>query len=177
MALDLPDDVREALAAWGAQAAQRTGGALRAVPPENLHLTLAFLGAREAAQAEAIGSLVTATAGAACSLSLGAPLWLPPRRPGVLTVEVDDHTGALTTLHASLVDALHAGAAFTPEARPFRPHLTVARVRRGHRIRPRDIDLPQPPSAHFQATTLTLYRSHTSPQGARYESLARRTLL
>ena len=159
VALDLPEEVRTALAAWGADVVERAGGALRAVPPQNLHLTMAFLGAREERQAPGIGAIVTATGGATPHLSLGAPLWLPPRRPGVLTVEVDDHTGALTTLHASLVAALQAGAAFTPEARPFRPHITVGRVPRGHRIRPHDVDLPPPPSVTFPATALTLYRS------------------
>jgi 2'-5' RNA ligase len=175
VALDLPERVRLALAAWGAQVAQRAGGALRAVPPENLHLTLAFLGAREQAQAGAIGAIVAATTNAAPQLTLTDPLWLPPRRPNVLTVEVTDATGALTTLHSSLVAALHEGAALAPEARPLRPHITVGRVRRNQRI---DADLPEPPpSATFTATTLTLYRSITSPKGARYEPLARRTLV
>jgi len=101
VALDLPEQVRAALAEWGAQAVDRAGDVLRAVPPENLHLTLAFLGAREETQAEAIGAIVTTSAGNTCNLSLGAPLWLPPRRPGVLTVEVSDATGALAGLHAT----------------------------------------------------------------------------
>jgi 2'-5' RNA ligase len=175
VALDLPEAVRAALAAWGAQAAQRAGGALRAIPPENLHLTLAFLGAREEAQAEAIGAIVTATAGATPHLDLGDALWLPPRRPNVLTVEVTDDTGALAGLHCSLIAALNEGAAYTPEARPLRPHITVGRVRRNQRI---DADLPgPPPTAAFPATALTLYRSITSPDGARYEPLARRALV
>jgi 2'-5' RNA ligase len=174
VALDLPEAVRAELAAWGAQAAQCAGGALRAVAPENLHLTLAFLGAREEAQAEAIGAVVTATAGATPNLGLGDALWLPPRRPNVLTVEVTDDTGVLAGLHASLIAALNEGAAYTPQARPFRPHITVGRVRRNQRIR---IDLPPPPRAAFTATALTLYRSITSPKGARYEPLARRTLV
>jgi 2'-5' RNA ligase len=175
VALDLPEQVRAALAEWGAQAVDRAGDVLRAVPPENLHLTLAFLGAREEAQAEAIGAIVTTSAGNTCNLSLGAPLWLPPRRPGVLTVEVSDATGALAGLHASVIAAVHAGTEITPEARPFRPHITVARVRRGARISPQH--LQKPPSAAFNATALTLYRSIMSPKGARYEPLARRALV
>ncbi len=37
VALDLPEQVRAALAEWGAQAVDRAGDVLRAVPPENLH--------------------------------------------------------------------------------------------------------------------------------------------
>ncbi len=176
VALDLPEEVRATLAAWGAEAVELAGGTLRAVPPENLHLTLAFLGAREASEAAAIGAIVTAITGATPTLSLGQALWLPPRRPGVLTVEVADSTGALATLHSSVIAAFqHAGVAFTPEARPLRPHVTVGRVRRGARSGPHH--LPQPPTASFPATALTLYRSITSPKGARYEPLARRALV
>ena len=42
VALDLPGDVREGIAAW--QAAELTDPALRVVPAENLHITLVFLG-------------------------------------------------------------------------------------------------------------------------------------
>ncbi len=171
VALDLPEEVRATLAAWGAEAVELAGGTLRAVPPENLHLTLAFLGAREASEVAAIGAIVTAITGATPTLSLGQALWLPPRRPGVLTVEVADSTGALAGLHSSLIAAVHAGAETTPEARPFRPHITVARTRRRGRIGPRH--LPKPPSATFNATALTLYRSNAG----RYQALARRPLL
>ena len=177
VALDLPKKVRVALAAWSVRAAEGAGGALRAVARENLHLTLAFLGAREETEAPALGAIVTATAGAMSHLSLGGPLWLPPRRPGVLTVGVHDVTGALTSLQASLTEALRTEAAFAPRAQPFRPHVTVARVRRGRSVRPRDVELPPSPSASFAAVALTLYRSRTSPGDARYEPLARRALL
>ena len=175
MALDLPGAVRAALVEWGANAVESADGALRAVPAENLHLTLAFLGGREEREAPPIGAIVTAIDGTTPTISLGAPLWLPPRRPGVLTVAVHDHTGALTTLHASVIAAVHAGTEITPEARPFRPHITVARVRRGARISPQH--LQKPPSAAFNARALTLYRSIMSPKGARYEPLARRALV
>ncbi|HEV2062634.1 MAG TPA: 2'-5' RNA ligase family protein, partial [Solirubrobacteraceae bacterium] len=60
---------------------------------------------------------------------------------------------------------------FTPEKRPFRPHVTVARVRRGTRV---DRRVPEI-SDHltFAAAALTLYRSLLSPTGARYHALAR----
>ncbi len=60
-AADLPDAVRAPLAAWGAHCAAIVPG-LRAVPDERLHLTLVFLGNRDASDAERIGELVTACA-------------------------------------------------------------------------------------------------------------------
>nr|MBA3327537.1 hypothetical protein [Solirubrobacterales bacterium] len=51
----MPDDVRAALAAWCDRAAP---AAVRRVPQENLHVTLAFLGARAAGDAETIAGLL-----------------------------------------------------------------------------------------------------------------------
>jgi RNA 2',3'-cyclic 3'-phosphodiesterase len=63
---------------------------------------------------------------------------------------------------------------YRPEKRPFWPHMTLARVKRGARARPLP-DLP-PPSEPFEAREVTLYRSTLLPQGAVYESLARTRL-
>ena len=52
--------------------------------------------------------------------------------------------------------------------RAFRPHVTVARVRRGERIAPRTV--PAPPRLRFAAEALVLYRSQP---GSRYEPVAR----
>ena len=176
VAVDLPADVRASLAAWGGAAAGASGGTLRVVPEANLHLTLAFLGAREEEQAEAIGALVTACAMPAGPLFLGDALWLPPRRPGVLTITVAQEGGALASLQRAVVEALVAGAAFEPETRPFRAHVTIARVRARRRLHPGELTLPTPPRATFRSPSLTLYRSHTGPGGARYEPLARASL-
>ena len=56
IALDLPDKVRDGLAAWGAS--ELVDPALRPVRPESLHLTLVFLGPREAAETEAIAAVM-----------------------------------------------------------------------------------------------------------------------
>ena len=66
-------------------------------------------------------------------LALGDALWLAPRRPHVLTVEVADATGALLALQERVVAALVEAVGYEPDRRRFRPHVTVARVRRGAR--------------------------------------------
>ena len=48
VALDLPEAVRDGLAAWGR--AELVDPALRPTRPESLHVTLVFLGDREAAR-------------------------------------------------------------------------------------------------------------------------------
>lgn len=170
VALEPPPEVREALAAWLRE--QRSIRALvRPVAAADLHLTLAFLGARPPHELERIADAVLAVGGTTTcrGLSLGAPLWLP-RRPRALTVEVHDDRGELGALSAALDDALGGAVGWKPD-RPLRPHVTVGR---------RDAGLPLPdrplaptPALGFAAEALTLFRSELRPDGARYSAVER----
>jgi RNA 2',3'-cyclic 3'-phosphodiesterase len=173
-AADIPAAVRAPLASWGAACADAVPG-LRAIPEERLHLTLVFLGSRDDAEAPGIGELVTACADGPVEVALGEPQWLSPRRPHVLTVAVTDPSGRLADLQARVSAALEAGVGHEAERRRWRPHVTVARVRRGAGVRPGDVALPRVPSPSFALEALTLYRSHPGP-APRYEALARTRL-
>jgi 2'-5' RNA ligase len=170
-AVDLPEHVREVAAGWARDAVGPLA-ALRPVRAENLHVTLVFLGDRDEDQTAAIGDLVTACAAGRAPLRLGGPVWLAPRRPHVLALAVEDPDRALAALQAAVSDALRDGTAHEPEARAFLPHVTVARVRRGERVRPAELALPDPPRLAFAAEALTLYRS----RAGRYEPVARAAL-
>lgn len=171
MALELPECPLAALAAFGAAAA-RDG--LRLVPPESLHVTLAFLGERPDDEVDALTAALDAAAAPVPGLALGEPAWLPPRRPGVLAVDLVDEVGACARLQAAVAAELVALGALTPEKRAFRPHVTVARVRRGARVAKRVPAISD--RMTFAASALTLYRSVLGPHGSRYDALARRTL-
>jgi 2'-5' RNA ligase len=172
VALDLPADARAALAAWADVAAAPD---MRRVPAANLHVTLAFLGARGEDDAAAAGALLAGLARPLGTLRTAGALWLGPRRPHVLTVALGAQKD-LSSLHADLVTGLAAAIGFEPEQRAFRPHVTVGRVPRGARIdMRRELDPPAPELA-FDAGALTLYRSHTGAGGARYEPLSRADL-
>jgi 2'-5' RNA ligase len=165
-AADLPADVRLPLAAWAAASADVCPG-LRPVAEERLHLTLVFLGQRPDSEAEGLASRVGGCADGAVDVALGETLWLAPRRPHVLTIALRDASGALLALQARVADALGVH-----EDRAYRPHVTVARVRKGERIRPSEVELPPAPEASFGLEALALYRSHLGPS-PRYEALAR----
>ena len=112
-------------------------------------------------------------------LSVGAPLWLPPRRPRNLTVEIHDPEGELEQLQRELVAELGRVVAWEPERRRFRAHLTVARVRGREPLLglpEGSQDVPATPFLRFQPQSLTLYRSWLGAGGARYEALATRPL-
>lgn len=179
VALDLPQAAVEALLAWRAPllrgGEQASGPAvLRAVAPAALHVTLCFLGATPETEIAPLGAAVAACAAEAAGapeLALGAALWLPRRRPRVLAVALEDRRGELAALQAGLAAQLAAGGWYDAQARPFLPHVTVARVRGGARAA-RDPAPPPPEPLVFDAAAVTLYRSRLHPDGARYEPLS-----
>jgi len=168
VAVDLPDDARRRLTDW-ARAARHGRRALRLLEAEQLHLTVKFLGVRAPWEMEAARAALAASVGPMGILELGAPLWLPARRPRALAVEVHDRSGGLSRLHATVGAALEAAIDSPPERRPFRPHVTVARMRGG--MAPSERVLVPTPALCFGAERLTLYRSRLSPDGASYEAI------
>jgi 2'-5' RNA ligase len=179
VAVDPPEEVRRRLAGWargalrGASPGAREGASPRVLDPELLHVTLCFLGARPVEEIELLARQLCACGGPAGGLSVGAPLWLPPRRPRALAVELHDEGGRLGRLQADVARALEevgddtggrAGA-----SRRFRPHVTVARM--GSGAAPRERALPPTPALSFVPSELVLYRSWLSPEGASYEAV------
>lgn len=171
VALELPDSVRAELARWRLPVLQRYSE-LRAVRDEALHVTLCFLGAQPvAAVPEIAAACRAACAGAGpASLALGPALWLPRRRPRVLAVQLMDGAGALGAIQARLAGRLAGGGWYHPEQRAFLPHVTVARVRSGGRVRAAALEAAAP--LEFAGDAVTLYRSQLGAGGSRYSPLA-----
>jgi RNA 2',3'-cyclic 3'-phosphodiesterase len=176
--------VCEQLACWARTAVRemshRSGTPPRVLDAELLHVTLCFLGDRPTEEIDAIAAQLAACAGPAGDLSLGAPLWLPPRRPRALAVELHDERGRLASLQRSVMAAYgelgESGPTTAPRqpSRPtkhrhFRPHITVVRMRSN--TAPRKRTLPPTPALSFLPNELILYRSWLSPEGANYEPL------
>jgi 2'-5' RNA ligase len=174
VALRLPVEVRQELVRWRASTVGAVVG-LRLIAPEDLHVTLCFLGWRRVGEVDEIEAACDVIAAEpAASLKLGRALWLPSRRPRVLAVELEDLGEALGRLQSTLSRKLQAGGWYTPEARPFLAHVTVARVAKDARIRVRPL---RPPDAlEFAGSQITLFRSRLSPGGARYAALHTVTL-
>jgi RNA 2',3'-cyclic 3'-phosphodiesterase len=170
IAVTLGDEDRRTLIAWAREAVGGDRG-MRVVAAEQVHLTLAFLGQHPLDDVGPLCDLVEDLAGEeAPPLSTGAALWLSPRRPHVLTVAVNDESGALAALHASVWDALEQ-LGFEREERRWRPHLTVARVRHGWT--PSQSPLPPTPALALDVGGVALMRSHLGDGPARYEALTR----
>jgi 2'-5' RNA ligase len=100
---------------------------------------------------------------------------VPPRDPRLFAVDLADEGDRAAAIQAAAVRVLSEARLHKPEKRPFWPHVTVARVKRSERRVP-PLEAPVPPADPFVAPVVTLYRSHLSPRGARYEPLERLTL-
>jgi RNA 2',3'-cyclic 3'-phosphodiesterase len=132
IAVELPANVREYLGAVTADlAAQIKRGAVRWVTPERMHLTLRFLGNTAVSQLpalyEAIDDVATPQRPFQLQLTeLGA--FPNQQRPRVILVGLGGETAELTSLKQQLDQAL-ASLGWPVEDRPFRPHLTLGRVK------------------------------------------------
>jgi 2'-5' RNA ligase len=120
-----PDDAQR----WEARAHQqlwRWPPQARPTPASKLHLTLHFIGEVPQAQADALVQAMPASF-AAAELTFSHPaLW----RGGIAVLEPDSVPASLQALHAQLGLRLRQlGVAL--EARPWRPHLTLARQAQG----------------------------------------------
>jgi RNA 2',3'-cyclic 3'-phosphodiesterase len=169
LALDLPDEVRGALVDWRANALAGRDD-LRPVAPEALHVTLVFLGylpEKEIATVARTAFEALAGLQPPC-LSVSAVKPIPPRSPRLFAFDLADEGGRASAVQAAASDALAAASFYKPEKRPFWPHVTFARVKRGVR-RAEPVEAPPPAPEPFDAPQITLYRSTLRPQGALYE--------
>jgi len=168
VALDLPAEARARLARFRDAAADPE--VWRPLRDESFHVTLAFLGHRPEEHVERVADALRGLPPwDAPRLELAAGLLLPPRRARVLTVALADPDGALAALQAAVSAALSDAGLYEPEARPFRAHVTVARLRSGARP-PREL-AAEPEALAFTAGAVTLYRSRLGRGGAVYEPL------
>lgn len=183
LAILLDPPLRDALSACvRALQAAHPPAHLKWVSDEQHHLTLHFLGEISPAQTEAV---TRALAGlppptAPLSLTLGGLGAFPNlNRPATLWAGGQDEGGRIAMLAAAYGRALRA-LGFEIDARPFTPHLTLARV-------PRDLDPATiravggwyaarealaPPPLTQAVRAVHLMRSELLPSGARYTPVA-----
>jgi 2'-5' RNA ligase len=159
-------DLAGALREWLPQTRERFPE-LSVTPPGNLHLTLAFLGELDEAQVKATGAAVdgaAAAVGRGFDVGWGEPGGFPGgRRPRVLWLGVGVGADELAAANKALRRELNARGVAADD-KPYRPHLTLARVRRPPLPAERLAELqdwlakaPAPPP--LRVASLVLYRS------------------
>lgn len=181
VAIDLDPETRAAMAGLQKrlQADGRASSGLRWLRPEQLHLTLVFLGEVEESRAGVVAGAIGAPVDRdAFEVEFGGVGAFPPRgAPRALWVGAQRGGEELRALQRVLVDRL-VQLGVPLESRPFSPHLTLGRwkaSRPSDRRRVLDV-APQGRVARSWIDHATLYRSQLSSTGSTYTPLARATL-
>ena len=154
-----PDDgVRTQLAHWSRELHAVCGG--RSMRPENLHLTLAFLGNVEDARVAQVERAADAVAPQSVSLVLDQPGYWKHNR--IAWAGASAVPRELEAMVAELRDALtRSGIAF--DAKEFVSHVTLLRDARGPNALPALVPI------RWNLQGFALVRSVTLPRGSRYE--------
>ena len=180
VAILLDDAVREAVAAV-IERLRPLCGAVAWVPPQNLHVTLKFLGGQS--EADLIAAAAALDEAAARSMPIevtlrGIGAFPGLERPRILWIGM-----ALGALEARALQARVAAAlvarGFAREGQAWHPHVTIGRVFDERRWRreagpPLRTALAQVSATDFgllRITEVALMRSDLSPAGARYRVL------
>jgi 2'-5' RNA ligase len=172
VAVPLPDDllgfVREAQGLL-----PRLAG-LRLMTSEQLHVTLAFIGevgeAKAGAARAVVESLPTCMGGEGF---IERFLFLPSaKRSRVVALDMSDRDGAFARLFETVMAGLEREGVMEREKRPFRPHLTVARLRDPGQVQPTS----ESGRARYAIESVCLYKSELKREGAAYTVLARTQL-
>ena len=173
-------------------AAAETGSALRValdakhasrsfrwIRPENLHLTVWFLGEVSDQRSDAIlDTLRSPLTEHRFSLRIsGLGAFPPSGSPRVVWMGVTEGLDALARLHQEVGGRLLRWG-FQEEGRPYSAHLTLARIK--ERLPPalrailrETLRQSTAEGGRCQIDALTVFRSRTSPAGALYEPLLR----
>ena len=179
IAVEITDEIRERLRDAQAEMAH-AGAAVRWTAPENVHLTLRFLGDIDQAQVTEIAAVMNEAAGEVSPFTLpvrGVGAFPDLRRPHVLWVGITA-SEPLATLYEGL-DAGLADFDVKQEMRGFTPHLTLGRVRGPSGIERLGEKLAALADEEFGEMTvdeIMLMMSDLTPAGAVYTPLARAAL-
>jgi 2'-5' RNA ligase len=171
VAVPLPAELRDLVRR--AQEALPPVHGLRLLKPDQWHVTLAFMGEVDAAKAAVARDMVKGLPpGMGGEAFLEDFLMLPsPSKARVVTLSLADGQGVFRALFEAVMGRLEAGGVMQREKRPFRPHLTIARLRPPGAVRPRY----ESERVTFAVQSVCLYRSELSREGAVYTVVSRRT--
>lgn len=143
---------------------------------ESIHLTLKFFGNVAVDRIPAISAAASRTVQEFAAFPIGicdTGVFPRPSRPQVLWIGVSDPSGKLSALQKRLENEC-AAEGFAKEDRAYRPHLTIARIRRpegGRRLADAHLQM-QFPTIEVELNELVVFRSELSPKGSKYTPIS-----
>jgi 2'-5' RNA ligase len=177
IAIDLPANIRSSLAE-AQEMLKSFGFRAKWVRPQNIHLTLKFLGNIDRGHIHEIIAAMTLTADDFSGLSLFAKeigVFPNIRRPRVIWAGLNGQLEILKNLQQTL-DGHLAGAGFPKETRAFKGHLTLGRLKgkiASDRMKTAIDRLKGFESEAFEISEVILFKSELRPTGAVYTKIER----
>ena len=166
-----PEPAQQATLAEAARnVVERSGG--HAVPAENLHITLVFLGSVPEPDIDSVERIAEKVAGEVgqAPVSVALDVFEHWQKPRIICLTTQQPASAATSRIAELLLERLTAAGFSPDIRPFRPHVTVARkVSRGGTT-------SMLPPLRWAFDEFALVESQTGPAGAVYRCRRRFTV-
>ena len=143
---------------------------------ENIHLTLKFFGNVEVKRIEKISATAERVVKQFSRFQIavgGTGVFPRPSRPQVLWIGVSDPSGQLSALQEKFEDEC-AAEGFEKEDRAYRPHLTIARLRKPEGARHlADAHLQMKfETIEVELKELVVFRSELSPKGSKYTAIS-----
>ncbi len=181
VAIAVPEEIKARLAALQREWREHLGrSSVSWTRPENLHLTLRFLGDVPSNRLEDLTAALAAAAASQAPLKLtvaGLGCFPNTRRPRILWAGICAETGELADLAGRIVVATDSFSLQPAEER-FAGHLTLARVRRiggnsSSTINGFIEETAARAVGSWRAEAIELVRSELHPAGSRYTALAR----
>ena len=177
LALDPPEEILREIGRIQDRLRKLIHGDLRWVRPEGIHLTLKFFGDISENAVVNISAVAGQAAAAVGPFELaigGTGVFPDPSRPRVVWLGMNGEVARLVTFQQGLERALWE-IGFPPEERPFRPHLTLGRIKspKGLTGLAEALEKEKTVTAGmFTASGLSLFQSDLTPRGAVYTRLA-----
>ncbi len=153
----------------------------RWVRPENIHLTLKFIGDVSPADVDAICAAMTGAAHGFSPVKLavrGIGVFPTIKRPRIIWVGLGGHIRSLSALQGRLVQEL-AGLGIAKDKRAFKAHLTLGRIKQPpgpDLIRQMMTEYASLSSDEFTCDQVILFKSDLKPAGAVYTKLKQTNL-
>lgn len=178
IALDIPANLQRAIRQNMEGLQTSLGNSVRWVPADKIHLTLKFIGDIPPAHVASLSQAIVQQAGTISPFDIsigGFGVFPDPRRARVLWVGVQA-PAALEALRRGIETGC-AQLGYSPDGRPFSPHLTVGRVRdyvslgEQQRLRKALGETKIDSLGMTRVNSVHLYQSELKPDGSIYTKL------
>jgi len=178
IAVEIPHEIQQAIYKATSSFRQSTGSLIRWVTPENMHLTLIFLGDVSPTNVDILTRILRAEADSARCFDLrvgGIGSFPSLKRPRVLYIGIQAPAG-LEALHRG-VESASRRLGYESEERAFSPHLTIGRVRQDaspsdqQKIRQALENIHIDSLGTARVDSVHLFKSDLKPSGSVYTKL------